>query len=345
MGYAFISYSSKHQEAADSMKNLLDKKGIDSWMAPGDLPAGSEYAGIIDSVISSCSCLVLILSQAAQNSNWVKKEVCIAVGSGKPIIPMLIEDVVLDNNMSFYIGDRHIVRVNEIDENTSAMKNIIANISICVGYSFTDLKAEDFIPHINDSVFFGRYQQNIADSNIRPPIEWLIKDNDKEKILLVSKYCLEVKAYNQAINKPTTWAECSLRKWLNQFFYEAAFLAEEKESIVQSILGNEDNYESGAPGGDQTIDKVFVLSASETDKYFKTDKDRIAFGTQIAKQQYMPENESLGLKWWLRMPGYYDYRAAIVNEDGSFDYDGYSASRGFLAVRPAVWVYYGKGGR
>lgn len=343
MGYAFISYSSKNQSSADAMRILLNSKGIDTWMAPGDIPAGSKYAGVIKQALSECSCLVLMLSQATQNSEWVPKEVERAIHYKKTIIPVQIEDVVLTDEFDQYLCNTHIISVNKIDEESAAIKNLINSISVCVGYSFTDLKSEGFTPNLNDSVFFGRYQQNVSDSNIRPPIEWLIKDFDKEKLLLVSKYCLDVKAYNQSINKPTTWAECSLRKWLNQFFYESAFLVEEKDSIIQRILSNEDNYESGAPGGVHTTDKVFVLSASEADKYFKTDKDRIAFGTQIAKQQYMQENESLGLKWWLRMPGYYDYRAAIVNEDGSLDYDGYSASRGFLAVRPAMWVKYGKG--
>lgn len=342
MGYAFISYSSKHQEVAEAMRNLLNRKGIDTWMAPGDIPAGSVYSGVITKSLRDCSCLVLILSQATQNSRWVLQEVERAIHYEKTIIPVQIENVVYSDAFEPYLCTTHIIEVNGIDGESEAMKNIINSISVCVGYTFTELKSEGFAPNLNDSVFFGRYQQNVSDSNLRPPIEWIIKDYDKEKILLVSKYCLEVKAYNQAINKPTTWADCSLRKWLNQFFYESAFLLEEKDSIKETVLDNEDNYESGAPGGTQTKDKVFILSASEIDKYFTTDKERIAFGTQVAKQQYMPEDESLGLKWWLRMPGYYDYRAAIVNEDGSLDYDGYSASRGFLAVRPAIWVEYGR---
>ena len=44
MGYAFISYSTKNQSAADAMRALFNKHDIDTWMAPYDIPAGSEYA-------------------------------------------------------------------------------------------------------------------------------------------------------------------------------------------------------------------------------------------------------------------------------------------------------------
>ena len=342
MGYVFISYSSKNQSAADAMKILLNSKGIDTWMAPGDIPAGSKYAGVINKALMNCSCLVLMLSQATQSSEWVPKEVERAINFKKMIIPVKIEDVILTPEFDSYLGNTHIVAVDRIDSESDEMKNILASIYVCVGYSFTDLKANDFVPKIDDSVFLGRYQQNANDSNMRPPIEWVIKDFNEEAIFLVSKKCLEMKAYNNEMDKPITWAESSLRKWLNQYFYQYAFSDEEKNCIIEKQLENENNYESGAPGGKVTNDKIFILSASEAEHYFPTVSERVAYGTQIANLQNMSECESDGLKWWLRTPGYYDYRASIIVESGRIDHHGYSASRGFLAVRPAMWVKYGK---
>lgn len=43
MGYAFISYSSKNRTSADSLKELLKRNGISTWMAPGDIPTGDLY--------------------------------------------------------------------------------------------------------------------------------------------------------------------------------------------------------------------------------------------------------------------------------------------------------------
>ena len=51
MGYAFISYCTKNQTAADAFRDLFIEYGIDTWMAPYDIPAGSKYAGVITNAI------------------------------------------------------------------------------------------------------------------------------------------------------------------------------------------------------------------------------------------------------------------------------------------------------
>lgn len=47
----FISYSSKNKTAADAICHLLEDNDIKCWMAPRDIPAGTEYGDLIDSAI------------------------------------------------------------------------------------------------------------------------------------------------------------------------------------------------------------------------------------------------------------------------------------------------------
>lgn len=102
MNYAFISYSSKNQSFADALKQLLSKNGISSWMAPGDIPAGSKYAQVINQAIKECACVILVLSDAAQNSPWVSKEIERSVHYRKTIIPIRMEEMVLNDEFEFY---------------------------------------------------------------------------------------------------------------------------------------------------------------------------------------------------------------------------------------------------
>ncbi len=67
-GLAHISYSSK---------------------APGDIPAGSNYAGVITKAIKKAKCLALLTDQS-QNSIRVDKEVERALSYGKTIIPIAL---------------------------------------------------------------------------------------------------------------------------------------------------------------------------------------------------------------------------------------------------------------
>lgn len=128
MGYAFISYSTKNQSAADAMRALFKKHDIDTWMAPYDIPAGSEYAEVLYDALSGCSCLVLMLTDVSQNSQWVRKEVNIAITNGKTIIPVKLEDIELNSMMKFYLNDQQIVPVHVIDDNSAEIQSILKSV-------------------------------------------------------------------------------------------------------------------------------------------------------------------------------------------------------------------------
>lgn len=69
MGYVFISYSTKNQQQADSMKDLLNRNGISTWMASYDIPVGDDYMEEIPTAIKNSSCVILMLSNASQGSH------------------------------------------------------------------------------------------------------------------------------------------------------------------------------------------------------------------------------------------------------------------------------------
>ena len=98
------------------------------------------------------------------------------------------------------------------------------------------------------------------------------------KILAVSLYSLDCIPYNEEFTE-VTWEDCSLRKWLNEDFYNAAFSISEKNLIPVVTLENDDHPMLHTDGGNDTEDKVFCLSLEETEKYFgeydKAERDRI----------------------------------------------------------------------
>ena len=133
MGYVFISYSTSNQSAADAMNVLLKNDGIKTWMAPGDIPAGSKYAQVINRAVKNCSCMVLMLSNDAQNSVWVAKEVERAVNYRRPIIPVQLEDLVLNDEFELYISTDQLVAVQKIDKETKEIKKLLISIKDFVG--------------------------------------------------------------------------------------------------------------------------------------------------------------------------------------------------------------------
>ncbi len=126
--YAFISYSSKNQAAADSVRRIFRERGIATWMAPYDIPSGSKYAAEITKALKNCSCLVLLLSNASQSSEHVDREVERAVNYRKPIVPVQIEDLLLNDSFEYYIGNCHIIAVPELRINSKEFERVIDGV-------------------------------------------------------------------------------------------------------------------------------------------------------------------------------------------------------------------------
>jgi len=131
--YAFISYSSKNQQMADSVRLLFREEGIPCWMAPYDIPAGSKYAFVINDALEKCGCLVLLLTNASQESQFVEREIERAITYRKPIIPMQLEYLQLNSGFKFYIGNSQIIAVPEIRQDAPEFQRALEGIRKFVG--------------------------------------------------------------------------------------------------------------------------------------------------------------------------------------------------------------------
>ena len=191
---------------------------------------------------------------------------------------------------------------------------------------------------------FGSYEQDNNKENGLETIEWIVLAKEDDKLLVISKYCLDVKAYNNE-NKDVTWETCTIRKWLNDNFYKMVFSKNEAEIIIESELTNPDNdegYYDKGKGGNDTKDKVFLLSMEEIDKYIPTESDRITDATEYARAQseiFNFWNSGSGIpRWWLRSPGYDADYASCVTEEGDVSKTGISVEYDGLCIRPALWI-------
>lgn len=103
----FISFSSKNASTADAVCAALEKKGVRCWVAPRDIPAGSDWAGAIIDGIGASRIMVLIYSADANRSPQVLREVERAVNKEVAIIPFRIEAVPLSKAMEYFISSSH----------------------------------------------------------------------------------------------------------------------------------------------------------------------------------------------------------------------------------------------
>ena len=142
-------------------------------------------------------------------------------------------------------------------------------------------------------------------------IEWLILDKQNEKMLIISRYALYSRKFNET-EKNSTWKECEVRSWLNDTFMDMHFSLDEKDMILL-----QSGYE----------DKIFLLSVDEAVKYFLTDTKR-----------HTTFKDGRSAWWWTRNIGDRGGFEAVVLEDGSVYRAGTNVTNGNGAIRPAMWI-------
>lgn len=193
-----------------------------------------------------------------------------------------------------------------------------------------------------DSIYLGHYEQDNQLENGTEPIEWVVLELSHGKALLISKYALDCQAYN---NEKTeiAWENSSLRQWLNNEFYQNAFILDEQAAVSLTNVSNGDadgNPEWSAFPSAETEDRLFLLSYREASVYFPTAEDRKATGTEYARAHGA---KFLGITtigfgetdWWLRSTGTVKTDAAFIGVVGDIYTKAVSDK---IGVRPALWL-------
>lgn len=192
---------------------------------------------------------------------------------------------------------------------------------------------------VGDVVRFGSYEQNGSTFDGKEDIEWRVLAIEDNRVLLISEYILDCQPYNEE-KTDVTWADCTLRSWLNEDFLNAAFAEDEQYWIQTTTVEAEINPQYGVNAGSNTQDKVFLLSFSEVYSYFDSESDRKAEVTAYVKAEGAKTASGFGV-WWLRTPGETFREACVVYYNGAWLSDGSTVNREDRGVRPAIWVELG----
>ena len=210
--------------------------------------------------------------------------------------------------------------------------------------------------YVGSYVTFGTYPQTESGTD-STPIEWLVLEYDAKnnRALLLSRYGLDAQSYNTEYTA-ITWEKSSVRSWLNSTFMEKAFSTKEQSAILQT---NVDNSKSqgysgwSTSGGNNTQDKIFLLSYAEANKYFGVQHNSVEGSNNNTKSRITPtayakkQGAYIGNSnkttdgseagwWWLRSPGGTQLSAAYVSSDGSLSRSSVTSGGG--CVRPALWI-------
>lgn len=197
------------------------------------------------------------------------------------------------------------------------------------------------------------------------PIKWRVLKINGNQALLLSDMALDDQKYHPGY-EDVTWETSTIRSWLNGYsatsnrsgtdynrknFISSAFTSEEQSAIVDSSVVNTDNIQYGTTGGNDTTDKIFLLTESEVygesalsygfvsdlDTY---DEARRCKSSTYAKAMGISSTTDDDYKgnctWWLRSPGFESDYTALVSNDGIVANYGINSYYYFVGVRAAL---------
>ena len=222
----FISYSSKDSKEAFKICDLLEKKGLKCFIAPRDIRPGREYGEEIVNGIDNAEAVILLLSQEANNSPHVLREVERAVSKNVAIYVCSLEKVELSKSMEYFLmahqwgnmeatndysnlvewavgfskepKDTNIVQSapKEKRKKSIGMKLVgvvgalFMVLLLCIGLFRLGEKDRVAEVSLGDTIALGTYNGE--------PVEWRVLRIEGEQAVLVSKDILTMKAYDAA---------------------------------------------------------------------------------------------------------------------------------------------------
>jgi formylglycine-generating enzyme required for sulfatase activity len=150
----FISYSSQDVEAAQAICHVLEQNEIRCWMAPRNIPPGSDYGDVIDDAIKSCKVVVILYSKKAASSPWVTGELNVAFEEQKTIIPFRLDKTPLKGQTRVMLNQRH--WIDAYPDYKTKFNDLVRAVALTVG---KDVQID--APPVKPSVQLKKYKKTI----------------------------------------------------------------------------------------------------------------------------------------------------------------------------------------
>ena len=106
-GHIFVSHGSEDSEEANRLAAFIEAKGAKVWIAPRDVRPGQDYSEQLQEAIEQAAAFVVLITDKANRSPYVRAETEMAFSTGKPIFPVRLSDLQPAPGLAFFLKIRH----------------------------------------------------------------------------------------------------------------------------------------------------------------------------------------------------------------------------------------------
>ena len=102
----FVSYATADRKEALAVCKAIERRGLNCWISTRDVAPGENYQEEIVRAIRGARAIVLVFSEAANNSDEIKKELSLASRYHVPVMALRIEDVEPNDAFAYELSTR-----------------------------------------------------------------------------------------------------------------------------------------------------------------------------------------------------------------------------------------------
>jgi Tfp pilus assembly protein PilF len=102
----FVSYATADRKQALAVCEAIERRGPACWLSTRDVEPGENYQEAIVRSIRNARAMVLVFSEAANNSDEIKKELSLASRYHVPVLALRIEDVEPSDAFAYELSTR-----------------------------------------------------------------------------------------------------------------------------------------------------------------------------------------------------------------------------------------------
>lgn len=114
----FVSHSNENSDVAMEICAGLERRGVDVWIAPRDVPPGASWPDVIGEALEECEEVVFLSCRESYESEYVKRELRIADTEGMPVIPVKIDDAALPHSYRLLFDPNQRIEIEDPPEDS-----------------------------------------------------------------------------------------------------------------------------------------------------------------------------------------------------------------------------------
>lgn len=123
----FVSYSHENSATVFPIVDSVESEGVNVWIDRDEMRVGQNWAGQIVRAIKASGRFCLMCSAQSYESNNVRREVYLANKYEKAMVPILLDDAKMPDDIEFFLVDTQWLDLTKLEENerSEAIKELL----------------------------------------------------------------------------------------------------------------------------------------------------------------------------------------------------------------------------